>query len=67
MSTATITQAWAGSLAATSFDDLPPAVVHRARLALLDFLGVALAGRDQPMSRLTAAYLLSRADGRRPA
>jgi 2-methylcitrate dehydratase PrpD len=47
----TIRQRLSDFIHATSFADLPPAVVHAAKLCLLDLVGVALAGARQ---RVTA-------------
>lgn len=39
-----------------TWEALPPAVQHVARLALLDTLGAALVGTSTPVSRITAGY-----------
>ena len=39
---------WARFARATSFEDLPPEVVERTRLVILDSLGAILAGRAEP-------------------
>jgi 2-methylcitrate dehydratase PrpD len=39
---------WAAFARATQFDDLPEAVVERARLVMLDSLGAIIAGRAEP-------------------
>ena len=47
--TAHLTQARAAGL---SHDDLPPAAVELTRQCVLDYLGVALAGADDPLVRI---------------
>lgn len=39
--------------------DLPPAVLHQARLSTLDFVGVALAGGSTPAARVVVDYVRS--------
>lgn len=39
-----------------AFEDLPPRVVEQARLCLIDLLGVALAGRKTPLSRIACDH-----------
>ncbi len=56
-----LSETLAGSLAATRFDQLPPATVHAARHVLLDAVGVmlgasGLAGEVAPFVRLASAH-----------
>jgi 2-methylcitrate dehydratase PrpD len=46
------------------FEDMPAAVVERARLCLLDLLGVALAGRETEMSRIARDHAVEFFGGR---
>jgi 2-methylcitrate dehydratase PrpD len=50
-----VTKQLASWAASVSFDDLPPAVVEKARQGLLDTLGVGLAGARHEASRRMAA------------
>src|SRR5215213_6618911 len=58
MHVTSITERWADFFTRTPYDALPPDVVQHARRALLDYLGVALAGRAMPMARIVADYYL---------
>ena len=53
-----ITQEVAGFSSAVSYADLPAALVHRAKEALIDGLGVMLAGHGSDCSRVIRGYLL---------
>jgi 2-methylcitrate dehydratase PrpD len=48
---------------AMRYEDLPPQAVHWCKVALLDTLGVALAGSVEPAPRLVEAVLGPRPDG----
>ena len=51
---------FAAHVVTTRFDDLPEAVVGRAKVFILDTLGVGLAGSDGPgAARLVAAQAMS--------
>jgi 2-methylcitrate dehydratase PrpD len=52
-----LTSALAAYLAEASFERLSPHVVGVARLLLLDCLGVAVAGADEPAARIVAALI----------
>jgi 2-methylcitrate dehydratase PrpD len=44
-------------IGALSYDDLPPAAVHWAKVGILDTIGVTLAGSDDPSATLVAGVL----------
>ncbi len=60
-----ITRRLAQFVVETSYDDLPAEAVTQAKRAILDTLGVALAGVSEPCARIAAE--LAREEGGRPA
>ena len=56
MRATSITERWTDFFLSTPYDALPPDVVQHAKRALLDYLGVALAGASMPMARIMAEY-----------
>ena len=50
--TQTVTAALAGHISAMHLGDLPPAALIVAKQCLLDWIGVALAGRNEPLVRI---------------
>ncbi len=58
------TAALAQAVAQTSFDGIPPDIVHRLQHSMLDWLGVAIAGAGRPeIRRLCALYGTPMIDG----
>jgi 2-methylcitrate dehydratase PrpD len=55
--TRTVTSALAERVAAMRLVDLPPAALTVAKQCLLDWIGVALAGRDEPLVRILLGEL----------
>ena len=53
----TIARVLAERIAALRYDDLPTAALHWSRIALLDTIGVALAGSTEDAPRIAAAML----------
>lgn len=49
---------WSEHFLSTPFERLPDDVVEQAKRALLDYLGVALAGASMPMARIATAYFV---------
>ena len=47
-----ITRQFGGFLSGIRFADLPPAAIHEARRAVLDWIGCALAGSQHPTPRI---------------
>ncbi len=54
--TKTLIQQLADFTADTTFDSLPEAVVHECKRAVLDSIGCAVAGVDEPKSRIAIKY-----------
>lgn len=52
----TVAAAWASAFLARRHDPLPPDVTEMARRAVLDFIGVALAGSQLPVGRAVEGY-----------
>src|SRR5580692_9607937 len=50
--TQTLTSALAGRVSAMRLPDMPPAALSVAKQCLLDWIGVALAGRNEPLVRI---------------
>jgi 2-methylcitrate dehydratase PrpD len=46
-----------------SLDDIPQAAIERAKLALIDYIGVAIAGTVEPVSKIVTEYVGRRAHG----
>lgn len=46
-----------------SYDELPPAAIHAAKVGILDYVGVALAGAAEDTTRIPAGVLLRGASG----
>jgi 2-methylcitrate dehydratase PrpD len=44
-------------------NDIPQAAIERAKLALIDLVGVAIAGSVEPVSKIVTAYVGRRANG----
>jgi 2-methylcitrate dehydratase PrpD len=59
----TLTQAIADRLLTIPRSDLPPAAIQWAKVAILDSIGCALAGADEPALRKVAALTLPGAAG----
>jgi len=57
--TGTLTAALAARVAALRLEDMPPAALTVAKQCLLDWLGVALAGRGEPLVGILLAELAS--------
>ncbi|MBW2148614.1 MAG: MmgE/PrpD family protein [Deltaproteobacteria bacterium] len=55
----TIAETYARFAAGLRFGDLPVEVVHRAKVSVLDLVGVMLAGSDMPFPRAVRDYLSS--------
>ncbi len=53
----TIAETYASFAARLRFGDLPVEVVHRAKVSVLDLVGVMLAGSDMPFPRAVRDYL----------
>lgn len=53
----TLLEILAGRIAATRYDDLPPEAVHWAKTAILDTIGVTLAGAGEPCAAIVAGVL----------
>ncbi|MFI4934357.1 MAG: MmgE/PrpD family protein [Caulobacterales bacterium] len=64
-STQSITAALADRLSAMRLEDLPPAALTVAKQCLMDWIGVTLAGRDEPLARILVSELAptDQADG----
>jgi 2-methylcitrate dehydratase PrpD len=58
VSAPSVTQQWSERFLSTPFERLPADVVEQAKRALLDYLGVALAGASLPMARIATAYFV---------
>ena len=56
MSVSSITEQWADCFPSLPYEALPGDVTELAKTALLDFLGVALAGSSMPMATICADY-----------
>lgn len=54
MATSADVTAWVQSV---SLEDVPAAALQRAKAAIIDTVGVILAGTDEPVTRITARYL----------
>lgn len=52
-----ITGALVDFVARTRFEDIPPAVVHRAKLSFFDAVGVAIGGSTEPGPRILAQFV----------
>ena len=46
-----------------NLDDIPHAAIERAKLALIDYIGVAIAGTVEPVSKIVTEYVGRRAHG----
>lgn len=60
-----LTEQLATSVSRVQFDELPAAVVQRAKNSILDTIGVALAGAAEPGARMLAGYVAQ--NGGKPA
>src|SRR3954469_21267491 len=56
VSAATVAEQWSGHFLSTPFERLPADVIEQAKRALLDYLGVAIAGATMPMAQIATAY-----------
>ena len=63
--TQTVTAALAGRVSAMRLADMPPAALTVAKQCLLDWIGVTLAGRNEPLVRILLEELASSDDGDR--
>jgi 2-methylcitrate dehydratase PrpD len=59
VATAGATAELAGFAAGLAYPDIPPAVVHHVKLALVDLVGCALYGATLPWTRIARRYALS--------
>ena len=59
---ATIVQKLAAYASALRFEDLPPTVVERAKICLLDLLGIALAGAQRENTGIARAVARTATD-----
>lgn len=55
----TILETFAEHFSNSTFEQLPPAVVHKTKLLILDYLGVSIAGLKMDFPRMTIDYLRS--------
>ena len=55
----TIIETFAEHFSNSTFEQLPPAVVHKTKLLILDYLGVSIAGLKMDFPRMTIDYLRS--------
>jgi 2-methylcitrate dehydratase PrpD len=53
----TLLEALADNIAAVQYDDLPPEAVHWAKAAILDTVGVTLAGAGEPCAAIVAGIV----------
>lgn len=56
---ATVAESYAEFICRLNFDDLPEEVVRRAKVSLVDLMGVMLAGSDMPFPKAARDYLVS--------
>jgi 2-methylcitrate dehydratase PrpD len=52
-----VAETLADFIGALSYEDIPPEVIHQAKLSALDFVGVALAGSQTPSGHVIAEYV----------